>query len=119
MNIVKFLRVSLLVLGLVACGDKSEEAPAPEATESSTGNSNIDKFNTEKFGSSSDPSTAPAPAFAISKNLKPGEYVNEKGEVVKNRDLATAKENPKLREVPEGMEEGSVEHTMWLLSQEE
>lgn len=33
MNIVKFLGVSLLVLGLVACGDKSEEAPAPEATE--------------------------------------------------------------------------------------
>jgi hypothetical protein len=51
--------------------------------------------------------------------LKPGEYVNEKGEVVKNRDLATAKENPKLREIPEGIEEGSVEHTMWLLSQEE
>ena len=121
MNIVRLLGVSLLVLGLVACAEKSEEseAPASEATESSTGNSNIDKFNTEKFGSSSDPSTAPAPAFAISKNLNPGEYVNEKGEVVKNRDLATAKENPKLRAIPEGIEEGSVAHTMWLLSQEE
>ena len=51
MNIVKLLGVSLLVLGLVACADKSEEAEAPEATESSTGNSNIDKFNTEKFHS--------------------------------------------------------------------
>jgi hypothetical protein len=117
MNFIKLLSVSVLVLGLVACAEKSEEAAAPEAGEAT--NDNISKFNTEKFGSSSDPSTAPAPAFAISKNLKPGEYVNEKGEVMKNRELEGVVENPKLREIPEGIEEGSVEHTMWLLSQEE
>jgi hypothetical protein len=79
------------------------------------------KFDTEKFaeGSGSDVSTAPAPSFFQSENLKPGEYINEQGEVVKNRDLETVKENPKLNEVPEGIEPGSVEHTMWLLSQPE
>ncbi len=79
------------------------------------------KFDTEKFqgGASGDVSSAPAPSFAISENLEEGEYINEQGEIVKNRDLSTVKENPKLREVPEGMEEGSVEHTMWLLEQEE
>ncbi len=79
------------------------------------------KFDTEKFegGASGDVSSAPAPAFAISENLEEGEYINEQGEIVKNRDLSTVKENPKLREIPEGMEEGSVEHTMWLLEQEE
>ncbi|MFQ3342108.1 MAG: hypothetical protein ACI9WN_000216, partial [Porticoccus sp.] len=41
------------------------------------------------------------------------------GEVMKNRELEGVVENPKLREIPEGIEEGSVEHTMWLLSQEE
>tara|TARA_B110000444_G_scaffold257423_1_gene295782 strand:+ start:345 stop:698 length:354 start_codon:yes stop_codon:yes gene_type:complete len=117
MNIIKLLGVSVLILGLAACGDKSEEAAAPEAA--TKPGSNVDRFNTEKFGSNSDPSTAPAPSFAISKNLKPGEYVNEKGEVVKNRELEGVVENPKLREIPEGIEEGSVEHTMWLLSQEE
>jgi hypothetical protein len=79
------------------------------------------KFDTEKFGegTTGDSSTAPAPSFFQSKNLKPGEYVNEQGETVMNRDLETVKENPKLREVPEGIEPGSVEHTMWLLEQEE
>ncbi len=79
------------------------------------------KFDTEKFGegTSGDVSTAPAPSFFLSKNLKPGEYVNEQGETVMNRDVETAVENPKLREIPEGIEPGSVEHTMWLLDQEE
>jgi hypothetical protein len=79
------------------------------------------KFDTEKFegGASGDVSTAPAPSFMISDNLKPGEYINEQGEVVMNRDVETAKENDKLRQVPEGIEPGSVEHTMWLLDQEE
>jgi hypothetical protein len=36
-----------------------------------------------------------------------------------NRDLESVVENPKLRQIPEGIEEGSVAHTMWLLSQEE
>ena len=79
------------------------------------------KFDTEKFGegASGDVSTAPAPSFFLSKNLKPGEYVNEQGETVMNRDVETAVENDKLRQVPEGIEPGSVEHTMWLLDQEE
>ena len=79
------------------------------------------KFDTEKFegGASGDVSTAPAPSFMISENLKPGEYINEQGEVVMNRDVETAEENDKLRQVPEGIEPGSVEHTMWLLDQEE
>ena len=79
------------------------------------------KFDTEKFGegASGDVSTAPAPSFFQSKNLKPGEYINEQGEVVKNRDVKTAKENDKLRQIPEGIEPGSVDHTMWLLEQEE
>lgn len=79
------------------------------------------KFDTEKFegGASGDVSTAPAPSFFQSKNLKPGEYINEQGEVVMNRDVETAEENDKLRQVPEGIEPGSVEHTMWLLDQEE
>ncbi|MBQ0713536.1 MAG: hypothetical protein KBT53_11300 [Porticoccus sp.] len=79
------------------------------------------KFDTEKFGegTTGDNSTAPAPSFFQSKNLKPGEYVNEQGETVMNRDVETAKENDKLRQIPEGIEPGSVEHTMWLLDQEE
>ena len=116
MKFIKLLSASVLVLGLAACAEKSEDTAAPEAAAE---NDNISKFNTEKLGSSSDPSTAPAPSFAISKNLKPGEYVNEKGEVVMNRDLESVVENDKLRQIPEGIEEGSVAHTMWLLSQEE
>ncbi|HEB26825.1 MAG TPA: hypothetical protein ENI05_03470 [Porticoccus sp.] len=79
------------------------------------------KFDTEKFGegTSGDVSTAPAPSFFLSKNLKPGEYVNEQGETIMNRDLETAVENDKLRQIPEGIKPGSVEHTMWLLDQEE
>ena len=79
------------------------------------------KFDTEKFGegASGDVSTAPAPSFVISENLKEGEYINEQGEIVQNRSLEDVVENPKLREIPEGIEPGSVEHTMWLLDQEE
>tara|TARA_B110000503_G_scaffold65238_1_gene102591 strand:- start:1669 stop:2028 length:360 start_codon:yes stop_codon:yes gene_type:complete len=119
MNFIKLLGVSALVLGLAACAEKSTDIAALEVDAPEEMNDNISKFNTEKFGSSSDPSTAPAPAFAISKNLQPGEYVNEKGEVMKNRELEGVVENPLLRAIPEGIEEGSVEHTMWLLSQEE
>lgn len=102
MNIIKLLGVSVLILGLAACGDKSEEAATPAVEAASKPGNNVDRFNTEKFGSNSDPSTAPAPSFAISKNLNPGEYVNEKGEVVKNRELEGVVENPKLREIQIG-----------------
>lgn len=143
MNLIKLFGVSALVLGLAACGeaDKAPEATqetaaeAVEATESAAGEAveavktEADKaaekvkskFDTEKFaeGASGDVSTAPAPAFKISDNLKPGEYINSQGEVVKNRDVETAEENPLLNTVPEGIEPGSVEHTMWLLEQEE
>ena len=100
------------------------EAQATEAvkTEAESSAERVkSKFDTEKFGegTSGDVSTAPAPSFFLSKNLKPGEYVNEQGETVMNRDVETAVENPKLKEIPEGIEEGSVEHTMWLLDQEE
>lgn len=140
MNLIKLFGVTALVLGLAACGgeaDKAAEA-APEAaqetaaeaveateavkTEAEAAAEKVkSKFDTEKFaeGASDDVSTAPAPAFKISENLKPGEYINSQGEVVKNRDVDTAKENPLLNTVPEGIEPGSVEHTMWLLEQEE
>jgi uncharacterized low-complexity protein len=146
MNLIKLFGVSALVLGLAACGEadkatttdashapevdaihesaagavESVEAQATEAVEAAADRVKS-KFDTEKFGegASGDVSTAPAPSFIISENLKEGEYINEQGEIVKNRDLSTVKENPKLREIPEGMEEGSVEHTMWLLEQEE
>lgn len=103
------------------------EAQATEAVEAvkTEAESSADrvksKFDTEKFGegTSGDVSTAPAPSFFLSKNLKPGEYVNEQGETVMNRDVETAVENDKLRQIPEGIEPGSVEHTMWLLDQEE
>lgn len=139
MNLIKLFGVSALVLGLAACGEAdkaadTEAAPeaaqetAAEAVEATAGEAveaEADKvkskFTTEKFaeGASGDVSTAPAPSFHLSENLKPGEYINSQGEVVKNRDLETVKENPKLMEIPEGIEEGSVEHTMWLLEQEE
>lgn len=79
------------------------------------------KFDTQKFegGASSDVSTAPAPSFKISENLKPNQYVNSNGEIVTMKSVEDVKENPKLNEVPEGIEPGSVEHTMWLLSQPE
>ncbi|MFT7300452.1 MAG: putative low-complexity protein [Porticoccus sp.] len=145
MNLIKLFGVSVLVLGLAACGE-ADKAASPEdagdATEAAEttqdavqetaveavtveAQSSADrvksKFDTEKFGegASGDVSTAPAPSFMISDNLKPGEYINEQGEIVKNRDVKTAKENDKLRQIPEGIEPGSVEHTMWLLDQEE
>lgn len=79
------------------------------------------KFDTQKFeeGAGSDVSTAPAPSFKISENLKPNQYVNSNGEIVTMKSVEDVKENPKLNEVPEGIEPGSVEHTMWLLSQPE
>jgi nucleoid-associated protein YgaU len=152
MNLIKLFGVSVLVLGLAACGeaDKAastedaghaadaaattqdavqetaaeaatevEEAVKTEAISSAERVSN--KFDTEKFGegTSGDVSTAPAPSFFLSENLKPGEYINEQGETVMNRDVETAVENDKLRQIPEGIEPGSVEHTMWLLDQEE
>lgn len=145
MNLIKLFGVSALVLGLAACGEADKAADtdaAPEAaqetaveaveatagaveavkTEAEMAAEKVkSKFDTEKFaeGASDDVSTAPAPAFKISENLNPGEYINEQGEVVMNRDVETAKENPKLNTVPEGIEPGSVEHTMWLLEQEE
>jgi len=131
MNLIKLFGVTALVLGLAACGgeaDKAAEAApeaaqetAAEAVEATEAEKVKSKFDTEKFaeGASDDVSTAPAPAFKISENLKPGEYINSQGEVVKNRDVETAKENPLLNTVPEGIEPGSVEHTMWLLEQEE
>lgn len=131
MNLIKLFGVTALVLGLAACGgeaDKAAEAApeaaqetAAEAVEATEAEKVKSKFATEKFaeGASDDVSTAPAPAFKISENLKPGEYINSQGEVVKNRDVDTAKENPLLNTVPEGIEPGSVEHTMWLLEQEE
>jgi len=149
MNLIKLFGVSALVLGLAACGEADKTADteaAPEAAQETateaveavgaTAGEAVEavkteaelaaekvksKFDTEKFaeGASGDVSTAPAPAFKISENLKPGEYINEQGEVVKNRDVETAEENPLLNTVPEGIEPGSVEHTMWLLEQEE
>ena len=93
---------------------------ATEAAQASTDRVKS-KFDTEKFGegASGDVSTAPAPSFFLSENLEEGEYINEQGEVVKNRPLEGVKENTKLREIPEGIEPGSVEHTMWLLEQPE
>ncbi len=136
MNLIKLFGVSALVLGLAACGgeaDKATEA-APEAaqetaaeavetvkTEAELASEKVkSKFDTEKFaeGASNDVSTAPAPSFFQSENLKPGEYINEQGEVVKNLDPDEVEENPVLNTVPEGIEPGSVEHTMWLLEQE-
>ncbi len=146
MNLIKLFGVSALVLGLAACGEADKaadtdaapeaaqetaaeavEATAGEAVEAVKTEAELaawkvkSKFDTEKFaeGASNDVSTAPAPAFKISENLKPGEYINEQGEIVKNRDVETAKENALLNTVPEGIEPGSVEHTMWLLEQEE
>ena len=154
MNLIKLFGVSVLVLGLAACGeaDKAGTEEAGDATEAAATTQDAvveaveaveaqasevveavktevedsaervkNKFDTEKFGegASGDVSTAPAPSFFQSKNLKPGEYINEQGEVVKNRDVETAKENDKLRQIPEGIEPGSVDHTMWLLEQEE
>lgn len=79
------------------------------------------KFDTEKFGegTSGDVSTAPAPSFFLSESLEEGEYVDEQGVVQKNRPLEGVKENVKLRQIPEGIKPGSVEHTMWLLDQPE
>ena len=151
MKLIKLFGVSVLVLGLAACGeaDKAGTEEAGDATEAAATTQDAvveaveaqasevveaiktevedsaervkNKFDTEKFGegASGDVSTAPAPSFFQSKNLEPGEYINEQGEVVKNRDVETAKENPKLRQIPEGIEPGSVEHTLWLLEQEE
>ncbi|MDX2464548.1 MAG: hypothetical protein QNK31_08590 [Porticoccus sp.] len=140
MNLIKLFGVSALVLGLAACGEADKapmtedshasesathetaaEAKATEVVEAVKTEDQISRFDTEKFGegASGDVSTAPAPSFVISENLEEGEYINEQGEIVKNRDLSTVKENPKLREIPEGIEPGSVEHTMWLLEQEE
>ena len=149
MNLIKLFGVSALVLGLAACGEADKtadteaapeavqetateavetvEAAAGEAVEAVKTEAELaadkvkSKFTTEKFaeGASGDVSTAPAPSFHLSENLKPGEYINEQGEVVKNRDVETAEENPLLNTVPEGIEPGSVEHTMWLLEQEE
>jgi len=134
MNLIKLFGVTALVLGLAACGgeaDKAAEAApeaaqetaaeAVEATEAELAAEKVkSKFDTEKFaeGASDDVSTAPAPSFLISENLKPGEYINEQGEVVKNLDPDEVEENPLLNTVPEGIEPGSVEHTMWLLEQE-
>ena len=79
------------------------------------------KFDTQKFegGASSDVSTAPAPSFKISDNLEANQYVNSNGEIVTMKDVKDVKENAKLNTVPEGIEPGSVEHTMWLLDQPE
>ena len=79
------------------------------------------KFDTQKFegGASSDVSTAPAPSFKISDNIDENQYINSNGEIVTNRDVKTAKENAKLNTVPESIEPGSIEHTMWLLDQPE
>jgi len=134
MNLIKLFGVSVLVLGLAACGGEADTEAASEAVQETaaeaveTVKTEVDehvnevksKFDTEKFaeGASDDVSTAPAPSFLISDNLKPGEYINEQGEVVKNLDPDEVEENPVLNTVPEGIEPGSVEHTMWLLEQE-
>lgn len=161
MDLIKFLGISILVLGLAACSeadksdamdkvkaetttavdvvaetmdkatDKASEAidaakntasnaadAASKAAETAT-KTVKSKFDTEKFGGDGNVSSAPAPSFHISDNLKEGEYVNVQGEIVKNRELEGVKANPKLRQIPEGMKEGSVEHTMWLLEQPE
>jgi hypothetical protein len=115
MNLIKLFGVTALVLGLAACGgeaDKAAEAApeaaqetaaeAVEATEAVKTEAELaaekvkSKFDTEKFaeGASDDVSTAPAPSFLISENLKPGEYINEQGEVVKNLDPDEVEENP-------------------------
>ncbi|MEH6466833.1 MAG: hypothetical protein V7722_04310 [Porticoccus sp.] len=152
MNLIKLFGVSVLVLGLAACGeadkaasteeagdateaaattlDAAAEAVEAQATEvveavktevQSSAERVSDKFDTEKFGegASGDVSTAPAPSFFLSENLEEGEYIDEQGVVQKNRPLEGVKENVKLRQIPEGIEPGSVEHTMWLLDQPE
>jgi hypothetical protein len=150
MNLIKLFGVSVLILGLAACGEADKAASTEEAGDATEAAATTqetavevvevveaveavttevensadrvkNKFDTEKFGegASGDVSTAPAPSFMISDNLKPGEYINEQGETVMNRDVETAVENDKLRQIPEGIEPGSVEHTMWLLDQEE
>ena len=119
--------VGLAALALVAVNIDQFRTLFPNDTSSTVNENQVasakvkSKFDTEKFaeGASGDVSTAPAPAFAISENLNPGEYINSQGEVIKNRDVATVVENPRLAEVPQGIEAGSVEHTMWLLEQEE
>ncbi|MBQ0712680.1 MAG: VWA domain-containing protein [Porticoccus sp.] len=117
----------LVVLALVAVNTHQFRFLFPNDTSSMVNEAELasvkvkSKFDTEKFaeGASGDSSTAPAPSFFQSKNLTPGEYINEQGETVMNRDVATAKENDKLRQIPEGIEPGSVAHTMWLLDQPE
>lgn len=117
----------LAVIALIAVNTHQFGALFPNDTPSTVNEDQFARakvksiFDTEKFaeGASGDVSSAPAAAFAISDNLKPGEYINSQGEVVMNRNLETAIENPILNTVPEGIDEGSVEHTMWLLEQEE
>jgi len=149
MNLIKLFGVSALVLGLAACGEADKAASTEDtghATEAAVTEAVTDvqetatevveavkaeaqtsaervksKFDTQKFegGASGDVSSAPAPAFAISDNLGENEYINSNGELVTMKAVEDVKENDKLRQIPEGMKPGSVEHTMWLLDQPE
>jgi len=112
-NMTKSVADGVDAAGGVVEAVKSEAELAREKVKS--------KFDTQKFegGASSDVSTAPAPSFKISDNLEANQYVNSNGEIVTMKDVKDVKENAKLNTVPEGIEPGSVEHTMWLLDQPE
>jgi len=105
MNFVKLLGISVLVLGLAACGGSdngvSEEQAAAEAA-----------------AALSPEEKAAAEAKAKEEELKAIEAARIANEEARKKAAEEAVPLPKEKILPEGMVEGSVEHSIWLNNQQ-
>lgn len=107
MNFVKLLGISVLILGLAACGGSdngtSEEQAAAEA---------------EAEAALSPEEKAAAEAKAKEEELKAIEEARIANEEARKKAAEEAVPLPKEKILPEGMVEGSVEHSIWLNNQQ-
>tara|TARA_R110002050_G_scaffold193882_4_gene328899 strand:- start:197 stop:718 length:522 start_codon:yes stop_codon:yes gene_type:complete len=105
MNFVKLLGISVLILGLAACGGSdngtSEEQAAAEAE-----------------AALSPEEKAAAEAKAKEEELKAIEEARIANEEARKKAAEEAVPLPKEKILPEGMVEGSVEHSIWLNNQQ-
>ncbi|WP_461481677.1 hypothetical protein [Porticoccus sp.] len=98
MNLMKLLGISVLVAGLTACGGSESAGNEEKATEAA-------------------PAAVQEAAPAVVEEAKAA--VEETAEAVTEAvdEVKEAAPEPKKLEIPEGMVEGSVEHSIWLNNQ--
>lgn len=100
MKLIKLFGVSVIAIGLTACGGADNGAKEEKAAEAASA------------------VEAPAAEKAMEQATTAVEEVKEAVvEAVEEVKEAAPKPEPKKLEIPEGMVEGSVEHSIWLNNQ--